>query len=225
MIDQSALDAFPFISLLSESAREELSRAAVPATIDAGDFTLMEGDTCASLAIVLEGVVRVYKSGSRGREITLYRILPGESCVLTASCIMSGRPFPAFARVESAVVAIAIPASDVRRWVQGNEVWRSYVFSLVSDRLANVIEVVEEVAFGRLDRRIARYLLQSDADADSVVLTTHEHIADELGSSREVVSRILKDFENGGVVSLSRGRIRILDRATLTEKGQNPDQV
>jgi CRP/FNR family transcriptional regulator len=165
------------------------------------------------MALLLSGSVRVYKIGESGREITLYRLGPGRSCILTASCIVNDLAFPAHAMVEENVEALVVPAPVFQDWVSRHEVWRKYVFALASQRLANVIMLIEEVAFGRMDKRLADYLsaAATAAEGDPPVLkTTHEAIAADLGSSREVVSRLLKDLEVRGVVKLARGTITVL---------------
>ncbi|MCU7917241.1 MAG: Crp/Fnr family transcriptional regulator [Candidatus Thiodiazotropha sp. (ex Epidulcina cf. delphinae)] len=177
-----------------------------------------QGMQCSHLALVIEGMARVYKIGESGREITLYRIGPGESCILTASCIMNGKPFPAFAVCEQAIEALIVNTADVMRWADEAPAWRNYLFSLVNDRLSDVISIVEEIAFRRVDRRLATYLLQRTEATENRMQATHQAIASDLGTSREVVSRILKDFEQQKMISVARGKIRILNRLQLMEK-------
>ncbi|MEW8507529.1 MAG: Crp/Fnr family transcriptional regulator [Candidatus Thiodiazotropha sp.] len=177
-----------------------------------------QGMHCSHLALVIEGTARVYKIGENGREITLYRIGPGESCILTASCIMSRKPFPAFAISEEPIKALILSSADVVRWSNQEATWRDYLFQLISDRLGDVISVVEEVAFRRVDRRLVSYLLQHIENNGMHMQVTHQSIASDLGTSREVVSRILKDFEQQGMISTSRGTITLEDRHRLSEK-------
>ncbi|MCG8047341.1 MAG: Crp/Fnr family transcriptional regulator [Candidatus Thiodiazotropha endolucinida] len=177
-----------------------------------------QGMQCSHLALVIEGTARIYKIGENGREITLYRIGPGESCILTASCIMSQKPFPAFAVSEQPIQAVIISTSDVVRWSNSEQAWRDYLFRLISERLSDVISVVEEVAFRRVDRRLAGYLLQNTDNGSNRMQVTHQSIASDLGTSREVVSRILKDFEQQGLISITRGAITLEDRDHLNDK-------
>jgi CRP/FNR family transcriptional regulator len=177
-----------------------------------------QGMQCNHLALVIEGTARVFKIGETGREITLYRIGPGESCILTASCIMSQKPFPAFAVSEQPIKALIISPSDVIRWANQEQAWRDYLFQLISHRLGDVISIVEEVAFRRVDRRLADYLLQQRHEGDNRVEVTHQSIASDLGTSREVVSRILKDFEQQGLISITRGAITLENRERLSSK-------
>ena len=176
------------------------------AQIPANQFLCLEGDKCSGIPLVLEGRVRVYKLGESGREITLYRVEPGESCILTASCIMSGVEFPAFVATETKVEAIVIPPAILHRWVNQYEVWSEFLWGMLASRFSEVLSLVEEVAFQRVDKRTAEYLLQS-AGADGKIKKTHQDIAADIGSSREVISRILKEFEHKGLITLARGEI------------------
>ena len=180
-----------------------------------------QGTQCSHLALVISGSARVYKIGETGREITLYRIGPGESCILTASCIMNGEPFPAFAISEEEIEAVLINPADVVRWSDETPAWRNYLFSLVSSRLSEVIGVVEEIAFQRVDRRLAGYLVQRPTPPGGRIELTHQTIASDLGTSREVVSRILKDLEQQQMITTARGVIQISDRQRLIEKSRD----
>lgn len=176
--------------------------------LNKGDFVLQQGSNCTHLALMLEGTIRVYTLAESGREITLYRIESGQSCVLTASCIQSQHLFPAFALCESAVKAIIIPSSFLQKWLAESSAWRSYVFGLFSQRMSHVICLVEEVAFSNLEQRIIKLLqcYQHKTGTNEIHITHHE-IALELGTSREVVSRILMRLKNLQQLSLTRGSI------------------
>jgi CRP/FNR family transcriptional regulator len=162
------------------------------------------------IALLISGVVRVYKIGESGREITLYRFGLGESCILTANAILKQIDFPAIASVEQEAEAVMIPAQVFREWVRRYDVWRDFVFDLLTQRLASVIMIVDEVAFRRMDVRIAALLL-GRSQAQNPVRITHQEIAAELGSSREVISRLLEDFSEQGLIRSGRGEVEILD--------------
>jgi CRP/FNR family transcriptional regulator len=170
-----------------------------------------------AIALLISGVVRVYKIGETGREITLYRFGHGESCILTANAILSQRSFPAIATVESEAEAVVIPAVHFRDWVKRHDPWREFVFELLSDRLSTVMAIVDEVVFQRMDRRVGALLLHRSGTTRSIRMT-HQEIAAELGSSREVISRILEDFSQKGIVEVGRGMIEILDFEELTSR-------
>jgi CRP/FNR family transcriptional regulator, anaerobic regulatory protein len=221
---ESLIQQFPFLQLADRRFRDNFFQYAIPSRVAIGSPICDQGMQCQHLALITSGVARVYKLGENGREITLYRIGPGESCILTASCIVSGSPFPAFALCEEKIDALVINATTVRQWTDEHPVWRNYLFSLISDRLGDVISVIEEIAFRRVDRRLADYLLlRGDGDKLSHIKITHQAIASDLGTSREVVSRILKDFEHQGLISVSRGQLQITDSAGLSNKTQEAD--
>lgn len=177
-------------------------------TVPAGTVIYREGDNCPGLAFVLEGRVRVFGSGPAQREITLYEVLAGETCILNASCLMSGQPYPASATVLEPVTAVQIPASVFQQLVATSFELRGFLFGLFSQRLNEIMELVHEVTFGRLDQRLWDYLVEKSDN--QVVHATHLQIANDLGTSREVISRLLKDFEMRGKVRLSRQAIELL---------------
>jgi CRP/FNR family transcriptional regulator len=119
----------------------------------------VEGDQAEAIALLISGVVRVYKIGETGWEITLYRFGNGESCILTANAILSRRSFPVITTVEKEAEAVMVPADAFREWVKRHDLWREFVFDLLSERLSTVIAVVDEVAFQRMDGRVASLLL------------------------------------------------------------------
>lgn len=177
-----------------------------------------EGDVCSAFAILTQGQVRVFKIGETGREITLYRFARGESCILTASCILSERQFPAIASVEAQVEAFVVAHTTFQLWVDSFPPWRDYVFQLLSRRLASVMAIIDEVAFRRMDVRIAEFLVRQSVHDGATLTLTHQQIAAELGSSREVVSRILADFAAHGSIQVTRGSIAILDLPGLAQR-------
>ena len=211
---------FPLFAKAGPDVQAELFEHAALVQIPAQQFICLEGNKCSGIPLVLEGRARVYKLSESGREITLYRVEPGDSCILTASCIMSDIELPAFVATETDVEAIVILPAVLRRWVNQYEVWSEFLWTMLASRFAEVISLVEEVAFQRVDKRTADYLVHA-ADADGIIKKTHQDIAADIGTSREVISRILKEFEHGGLVTLSRGEIHAddlkeLHRAALT---------
>ncbi|MCW8906266.1 MAG: Crp/Fnr family transcriptional regulator [Sedimenticola sp.] len=207
----------PFLQQADEKLKQQFLEQATLVHLAPGQQVCEQGSGCTHLALLLDGTVRVYKLAESGKEITLYRIDTGESCILTASCILSDTPFPAFAICDTAVTAVAIPSASVQHWLSTSPTWRDYIFGLVASRLSNIISVVEDVAFRRMDRRIANYLCQRFQGND-LIRVTHQSIASELGTSREVVSRILKDFEHETLLQVTRGTIRLVDPAGLKRK-------
>ena len=205
-LSERVLSLFPSFGKAGAEVQAELFEHGERVEIPAHQFICMEGNQCSGIPLVLAGCARVYKLSKSGREITLYRVEPGDSCILTASCIMSGVAFPAFVAAETQVEAIVIPPEVLRRWVNQYDVWNKFLWTMLATRFAEVLSLVEEVAFQRVDTRMAEYLVQS-AGADGTIKKTHQDIAADIGTSREVVSRILKDFEHKGLIALSRGEI------------------
>lgn len=211
--------ALPFLRNADSQIGRDFRQAAYYARIPAGKDIFVEGDAVQSIALMLSGNVRVYKIGENGREITLYRFGLGESCILTANAIMNQQTFPAVALVESEAEAIMVPAATFRDWMRRYEEWRNFLFDLLSQRLAAVMAIVDEVVFHRMDARVAALVLRR-AEQGSIVQITHQEIAAELGSSREVISRILEGFESAGMISSSRGQIEILDAGELEARSE-----
>lgn len=209
----------PFLQNRDSQIARDFRQAAYYARIPAGKDVFVEGDAVQSIALMLSGNVRVYKIGENGREITLYRFGLGESCILTANAIMNQRTFPAVALVESEAEAIMVPAETFRDWMRRYEEWRNFLFDLLSQRLAAVMSIVDEVVFHRMDARVAALILRR-AKQGSVIQVTHQEIAAELGSSREVISRILEGFESAGMIASSRGQIEILDVSELEARSE-----
>lgn len=202
--------ALPILHEAPPQFAREFQQAAFYARIPAGKDVFLEGDRAEAIALLLSGAVRVYKIGETGREITLYRFGEGESCILTANAILNQQTFPAIATVEQDAEAVMIPSATFREWVQRYELWRSFVFDLLSQRLAAVMALVDEVAFRRMDARLAAFLVERSLRQRPLRIT-HQEIAAELGSSREVISRLLADFASRGLVQTERGAIELLD--------------
>jgi CRP/FNR family transcriptional regulator, anaerobic regulatory protein len=217
--------AFPFLKALPGKALESFLARAAWKGLAAGEVLVREGRECVYLPFVLTGALRVYKRSEAGRELTLYRITRGESCVLTATCILNGGSFPAVAEAEKAAEIALVPAQLLVHLVDEHAEWRRFVFGLYSKRLESVITLVEEVAFRRMDSRLAGWLVARAEGSPPAAAATHSRIAGELGTSREVVSRILEDFEAQGIIETLRGKVRILDQKALRDRTGDSDAV
>lgn len=216
------LETFAFLRAGSTELQREFFDQVMRVCLPAGQTICQAGAPCAHLPLVLDGTARVYQLGENGREITLYRVQPGESCVLTASCLLSARAFPAFAVCESAVEAVVVQPASVRRWLGSSEPWREYLFGLIAGRLVEVFGVLDAVLFQRLDQRLIGHLLRQVEGAETFeIQATHQRLAAELGSSREVISRVLKGLEEQGLLRVRRGWIELLDHTELGQRTQN----
>lgn len=190
--------------------QDEVTHVAVPA----GVVISNTGDACLDLVILQTGKVRVFRPAEDGRAITLYHIAQGESCILTASCILNKQAFPAIAEIEQNVEGLVIPAQKVLEWLKSEPLWQHYIFSLLSHRMADLISLVDTLAFSQLNVRLAKWLLIR-ADKNKEIVATHQIIAEQLASAREVISRLLKEFEKEGLILLKRGVIVVINAEGL----------
>lgn len=202
------IDAFPAFGSLPERTVQDIISGAALKAFPTGMLIYTEGDACSAIAFLLSGEIRVFKTAEGGREITLYEIGRGETCILNASCILADTPYPANAVSLKSGSMLLVSADTFRKLMDLSQEMRYFVFDIMSRRLATVMALVEEVAFGRMDVRLKDYL--SDKADNRVIMTTHQRIADDLGTSREVVSRLLKDLERKGILTLSRNEITLI---------------
>lgn len=167
------------------------------------------------LFFLYDGTLRVSQSSENGREIVLYRVEAGESCVLTTACMLADETYNTEGIAETDVTAITLPRHTFNHLAATEPVFRDFVFTAYSRRLIDLMRVVDEVAFGRIDVRLAQKITNL-AGSLREVSTTHGELAKELGTAREVVTRVLQDFQKRGLIMLSRGRIEITDAAQLS---------
>ena len=201
---------YPVVEQLSEGLRERLIETMVSMTVPVGAVLFDERQSCQGFPFVLSGSIRVVKLAANGRELPLYKVLPGESCIITSSCLLGRSDYNARGLAESETSLAMLPRSLFDE-LMGEPVFRNFVFDLFAERLAELMQLVEEVAFQKLDQRLANLLLGKGRQLH----TTHQQLADELGSVREMVSRLLKGFVDQGLVRLGREQIEILDPAGL----------
>ena len=167
-----------------------------------------------SLFFLYDGRIRVSQSSESGREIVLYRVDAGESCVLTTACMLAEEAYNAEGIAETDITAIVLPKPSFDRLVAEEEAFRKFVFAAYSRRLIDLLRVVDDVAFGHLDVRLAERLLALAGDRREIS-ATHQQLAGELGTAREVVSRVLQDFQKRDMIAQSRGRIALTDKPAL----------
>ena len=205
--------AVPELVDADEAVLDRLLESAQVVKLDHDRFVFHAGDLCQAFLILLDGEVRVQLTSESGREVTLYRIGPGGSCILTTSCLLSDEHYPAEAIAESDIEALAIPVSSFQSALEESQWFRRFVFDGFSSRLTSVIRKIEQIAFTGIDVRLAGVLLE--LDRKGVEKITHQDIAVELGTAREVVSRHLKRFESEGWVRLGRGQVSLVDRPRI----------
>lgn len=206
------LSQFPELDQLEPSARELLAKYARIVEAPVGTIGYREGTPCGAYVMRLSGKSRVYKMSANGREILLYRVGAGETCVITTTCLLGSSDYPASTVVEEPIRDVLIPANAFHQLMLDSSVFRKFVMTNYGALISDLIVLLDEVAFHNLDARLAKILL----DANSMQITrTHQQIADELGTAREVVSRQLKRLEHKGMVTLGRGLVEIVNRAEL----------
>jgi len=214
MITSAMLTAFPALNDLSASAARELSNLK-PMQVSKGTVLFRDGDACLGYVFVIQGSLRVQKMDPEGREIVLYRVEDGQTCMLTTSCLLGNRAYPAEGIAEETTELVLLPATRFDELL-AEAAFRRFALGMISDRIADLMTLIEDVAFGRMDVRLARRLLELD-NGNHTLLLTHQQLAVELGTAREVISRVLKDLERRGHVKLNRGSITLTDTRALTQ--------
>jgi len=208
--EDALLSRYPALAALPEAARRRLIDRAQRIVLPAGTPVFDERQACPGFPFVLAGGVRVVKGAPSGRELPLYRVAPGETCVISSACLLGRTPYNARGVTDSETTLWVLPGADFQALL-AEPAFRDFVFRLFSERIADLMQLIEEVAFRKLDQRLAALLLGRGRRLH----TTHQQLADELGSVREIVSRLLKGFAAQGLVALSREQIDILDPAGL----------
>lgn len=188
---------------------EQAALAEIPARTALFDY----GDTCQALALVLSGSIRVFTRSPSGREISLYRVSKDQLCIITLSCLLGDDVYPAAGMTDEHVTAIVMPSPLFHNLVEGQPGFRTAVFHLFAQRLTGFMQLVDEITFHKLDQRLAGFLAQHGPEVNE----SHQQIADELGSVREVVSRLLKQFEERNWIRISRKQIEIIERQALED--------
>ena len=215
MIDSNTqnllLRLYPMLRNLPAAQLDVLLFNATAMKVPAGTVMFDENQACQGFPLLLSGNIRVIKASANGRELQLYRVCPGESCILTSSCLLGHTPYNARGVVEQDVELVALPAAAFRTLLSQYEPFRDYIFSLFSERLCDLMQLVSAVAFQKLDQRLAALLIAKP----NPIHITHQALADELGSVREIVSRLLKSFADQGWVRLGREQIEIVDADSL----------
>ena len=208
---QNLLNLYPALaSLPAQRLAEVLQLSALE--LPAGSQVFAEHQPCQGFPLLLEGRIKVVKQSASGRELMLYRVAPGGSCIITSSCLLGRSDYNARGLAESPLRLLVLPASAFGQLMLEHPPFRDFVFHLFAERIAELMQLVEAVAFTRLDQRLARLILAQNRETLAV---THQQLADELGSVREIVSRLLKGFAGQGLVALGREQFTILDRAGL----------
>ena len=214
----SLTELFPVLGTLGKEALSELMREGSLVKREAGTILMRQGEICPHVPLVLSGVLRVYKLSPGGREMTLYRAAAGDTCLVSVACKLTGEDFPAIAQVEEDAELFLIPGGVFQRTLDRHLPWKDFVILTLYRRLAESLQVLESVTFDRVDRRLATWLLErAEQEGSATLHVTHEQIAAELGTAREVISRMLGEMRHQGWLELGRKRIGIADRDALED--------
>ncbi|PYF04052.1 Crp/Fnr family transcriptional regulator [Rhodopseudomonas faecalis] len=212
--DTDWLQQFGPLADLAPSERTPMVGGAVPMELPAGVTVFAPDQPCNFFILVCEGQVRVYQLDAEGNEIVLYRIGPGGMCILTTLALLADQSYSAFAVTETPVKAVGLPAATFHDLMGRSARFRSFVFNAQAARMADLMRVIQHVAFESIESRLASRLLTLTS-GQSALSITHQQLAAEIGTAREVVSRHLKAFEKRGWVSLGRGRVELRKAAPL----------
>ena len=200
-------DFAPSLFSFEQALLEELEQLEV-VEIPPGQVVLKENEYIKVIPIVLEGSIKLRKLDPTGREIIFYHIEPGESCILSITSCLNNRESQAEAIIEKKTRMIIVEADRVRNWMDEFSSWRQFVVKLYYSRMADLMTLVDLVVFKSVDSRLIRHL--KDHAVNNELEITHQQLAGELGTAREVISRLLKQMENENLISLERGKIKLI---------------
>lgn len=201
------------LATLEDHAKALILKQMIPLHLHAGERAFRPGFACSNYIVVKKGSVKVSVHTETGREIVLYRVQDGETCVLTTAGLLSGEHYDAEGVAESETDAIILPKPVFEELLATSPGFRRFVFSSYGERIQSLIGLIQEVAVRHVDRRLARHLIR--LARNGVVEATHQSMATDLNTAREVITRLLNDFADKGWVEISRGRVRLTDETAL----------
>jgi CRP/FNR family transcriptional regulator len=220
---EEILETFPFYAAVADVDRRTMMDAAVAVQLPEGTPFYREGDICQEVGLVGRGDIRVFKTMSNGREVTLYHVRDRHPCLVNMLSVFLARGAMAAAALETQTDVVLIRSDVFRKMLTTSAALQRFVFETMAERLVDVMTLVEEVVVRRLDARLASWLLRGFATG-SAIAVTHDEIAAELGTAREVVSRVLKELERRGAIRLSRARIMLIDDRVLSASAVGRDE-
>jgi CRP/FNR family transcriptional regulator len=213
------ISRFQGLSRLPERIRGILETRSTVIKMPKGTVIFGPGNSPENLLFLLDGTVRVQQLAENGREIVLYRVQAGESCVMTTACLLAYEDYSAEGVAETDITAAAIPRSVFDDLISQSKEFRTFVFSAYSKRITDLFHVIEDIAFQRMDIRLAQKLL--DLKQGATVKATHQQLAAELGTAREVISRQLSEFQRRDWIKQTRGNVELLDEASIAKLAQS----
>ena len=214
------VDGFPGLEDLPGEHRKRLEFESRVLSLPEGTRIFGPGQTPSNFLLLLSGSIRVQQVSESGREIILYRVSAGESCALTTACLLGYEDYRAEGVAETAIEAVAIPRATCEDFIAASSNFRRFVFKTFSDRITDLCRVIDDIAFSRMDIRLAQKLLQLK-NAQGDIEATHQQLATELGTAREVISRQLHEFQRRGWLKSGRGIISIPPDSPLHDFARN----
>ena len=216
------IDRFEGLRGLSGAERRWMVQGSCVISVPAGTQIFAPGQSADNLLLLLEGTVRVQQQSETGREVFLYRVHAGESCVLTTACMLAYEEYAADGIAETDIVAVAIPRRTFDDVVARSPNFRRFVFAAYSRRIIDLFTLIDDIVFRRMDVRLASKLLE--LERDGVVHSTHQQLGNELGTAREVISRTLSEFHRRGWIEQARGEVRLVGREGLERFARSPGE-
>ena len=214
----SIANYFPIWDKLSQEHRRQIEELADLRTVSAGTVVHDGSPNCLGLLLVRTGQLRAYMLSEEGREVTISRFFDMDICLFSASCVMSSMQFDVMIEAEKDTQVWVIPACLFQNIMNASIALSNYARDLISNHFSEVMWLMEQIMWKSFDKRLAAFLLEESAVEDTVLLKiTHEKIANHMGTAREVVTRMLRYFQNEGMVQLQRGSIRLTDRRRLEQ--------
>lgn len=216
-LDDLLAQALPFWGDLTPEEQHLLRDTSVPSTIAKGTITHRADQDCRGIMLILTGQLRAYIVSEEGREVTLYRIRAGETCVMSSSCLMDAIVFDVLIESIEETQVLTLPATALSPLANRRPEIELFLYKTASERFSDIMWTVQQILFMGMDRRTAIFLWDEYTRGGEVISMTHEEVARYIGSAREVVTKVLKYFAQEGIVSLRRGKITILDKAKLRQ--------
>ena len=215
MLTNEIITLFPILEGLSKNGLNLINDLATENRIDTKTELIFKGDPVSGAYLVTAGSLRVYTIDLKGNETTLYTVLPGVSCLLALNCVFSELRYPAWVSVDLVPTKlITIPSVIFKQLYSEEPAIRNFTFSVLSARIFDLMSTLEESMSLSMNQRLASFLIRT-ANHEGVVKMSHQDIASHLGTAREVISRLLKQFEKRGLLKLFRGSIRIISMQSL----------
>lgn len=190
---------------------EEIQKNSIAQTFKAGDIIMRTGQYINSTVLLLEGQIKIFREGENGGEFLMYYLQPGQACAISMICSTKSQTSKITAKADEDGELLMIPVALMEKWMMNHRSWDEFVIGTYRSRFEEVLEVIDNVAFRAMDERLEFYLKRhASVNSSKAIKLSHQEIATELNTSREVISRLLKKMEQRGMVNLHRNQIELL---------------